>query len=136
MTSAPGASSEPLPRARAIEEPSAKRVCREPAARPLPHAEQREVKRGLGLVLDLVVLNGRALLENDLGDRVGEVDVTYPGVGFDDGRLDHRVPRAPSSRMRHDRRAARVGEEYEMDRALRSSCWRIHERAVLRQGRH
>ncbi len=65
--------------------PQCHRARREPAAGALADVEQREVERGVGLVLDLVVLDPCSLVEDHLGHGVGAGDAARgPGVGLDD----------------------------------------------------
>ena len=99
----------------------------------LADVEQREVECGVGLVLDLVVLDIGARVQDDLGDGVGAVDLAgEAGVGFDDRR---RLPGPASTTDRGldmTRRAAGLGKEHQLDRPLDDHAGgERDERAVL-----
>jgi hypothetical protein len=103
----------------------------------LADIEEREVERGGGLVLDLVVGDIGARAQDDLGDGVGAVDIAgKAGMGFHDRRLAARARQHDRPWVGHNGRATGLGEEHELDRGLNNHTGgERDEGAVAAEGR-
>ena len=88
---------------RAILDAECHRQRREPAVGALADVEQPEMERGVGLVLDLVVLDPCSLVDDHLGHGVGARGAADgPGVGLDDGQPAARTGQDHRPRVGHD----------------------------------
>ena len=112
------------------------RVRREPACASLANVHERDMERRLGLVLDLVMFDDGALVEDDLGERIVEVDAAFDAcMGLHDRRPAAGACEHHRQRMRHQRGGARIRDEHQVDRFFHGRVGRDpNESAVLTQG--
>ena len=112
------------------------RARRERAVAPLDDRGRAHVERALALLLDLVMLEDRALVEDDLGDGVRQVGIVREAdVALDDGRLACAIGHEEVARLREHGPRRRRRHEEQVDRRRHPHAGRdVHEGAVLDEG--